>query len=124
MCTHGLWERPFWRFCCGWSLMLHTIIKVLVTVTLRMPLMQTTVDTISIFEANLETCLLQIAVNVDGKSSKRLAVDDSDKEIRYPSGIMDKQVNTIISLSLSLNAHEYTHSHSHAHLNLVIPSTV
>ena len=37
--------------------------------------------------------LLQIAVNVDGKSSKRLTIDETEKEIKYPSGMMDKQVN-------------------------------
>ena len=36
---------------------------------------------------------MQIAVNVDGKSSKRMAIDESEKELKYPSGVMDKQVS-------------------------------
>jgi hypothetical protein len=33
---------------------------------------------------------------VDGKSSKRLAIDDTEKDIKYPSGMMDKQVGKTV----------------------------
>lgn len=36
----------------------------------------------------------QIAVNIDGKSSKKLAVEDNEAEIKYPSGMMDRQILT------------------------------